>query len=261
MNKRVRNQIITSRAKIQNLSPKIVTKTMTKTTNNQQQQCFDQLQPKKVNKSQNFNNHPSKDEAGRSNVFIQRLYGSLSFTRTDKQTKKELIGKIDTATRNNYILKDRTKNGELFKLKRSFIFNGFKITHFVRVNLFSHNLVFCVIDHIKNFDLILGAKGLKKMKAIIDIMSFKLTYKNTTHQNLMSKKPIIERSIKTKSNTLKSNGNIKAKTDMKHNKLARTHRSCQQNTISNQCQFPDILSRIKQTKYFHKRFLKVLTTA
>lgn len=125
------------------------------------------------------------------------MNGLLCFERIDKQTNNKLIGKIDTGIQNNYILKDKTKHAKLIKFKRSFLFNGFKITHFVRINLFSHDLVFCVMDYIENFDLILGTNGLRKMKSIIDVMSFRMTYENTRREKYNAKKQKIEGLIET----------------------------------------------------------------
>lgn len=96
------------------------------------------------------------------------------FHRTDKRTGNKLIGLIDTGATNNYISKEHTKNGKIYKLKKSLfvktIHGQSEISCYVRVNLFSHDLVFFVVNDIGKFDILLGFDGLRKINAIIDVM-------------------------------------------------------------------------------------------
>lgn len=121
--------------------------------------------------------------------FFTQVNNLLCFERTDTITGDKLIGKIDTGIKNNYISRDRANNGTLIKLKKRFYFENIYgkilISHYVRVNLFSNNLVFCVVEYIENFDLILGMNGLRKMNAMLDLKSFRLNFKakNNSKQN------------------------------------------------------------------------------
>lgn len=148
------------------------------------------------------------------------------FTRTDEQTGNKLLSLVDCGATNNYISSKFTKNGKLFKLKRSFVVKTIhgrsEITHYVKINLFSHDLIFFIMESLGNFDLILGMDGLRKISAKIDFMSFKLTYRtkifdHSIHYSIQSNvkeeiKDTIERLIEKNIDTpcLPFNTNVKA---------------------------------------------------
>lgn len=105
----------------------------------------------------------------------------IYFERTDRYTGKKLIGQINTGLRRNYILQKQVEHGELFELQKPFLVQTYsgrtKITHFVIVNLFSHDLMFHIVDSLNNFDLVLGMNGLHETNAIINVMSLRLSFK------------------------------------------------------------------------------------
>lgn len=102
------------------------------------------------------------------------------FERTDRLTGKKLVSLIDTGASNNYILSKRVKHGQLIRLKNPLLVGTIhgksEITHYVKVNLFSHSLRFFVMNYLGNFDLILGMDGLRRINAKLDLMSFELKY-------------------------------------------------------------------------------------
>lgn len=210
------------------------------------------------------------------------MNGHLCFQRTDIQSNNKVIAKIDTGIRNNFILKDQVKHGKLIKLRKSFFYDGSKITHYVRVNLFSHDLVFCIVDTIENFDLILGMNGLRKIGAIIDMMSFTLTYRHTRNKKCNIEEQMIERSIEIKSDIPLNRPNAKVKDETRTSPILLPKSSHSYNgngiltkrilrnfkksihinhTTLDKFPFHDILSSLKDKKFFHKRFLNILTVA
>lgn len=114
--------------------------------------------------------------------FFRRIKNLPCFDRTNKQTGNKLIGLIDTGATNNYVSTNNTEKAKLIKLKNSIFIktiHGYsEISHYVKINLFSYDLIFFVLDYIGNFDLILGMDGLRRIHAKIDLMSFKLSYKS-----------------------------------------------------------------------------------
>lgn len=87
---------------------------------------------------------------------------------------------IDTGATNNYISSNGVKDGKLIKLKCGksvkTIHGESKITSFVKINIFNHDLCFFVLDDIGKFDIILGMDGLRRINAKIDITAFKMDY-------------------------------------------------------------------------------------
>lgn len=51
-----------------------------------------------------------------------------------------------------------------------------KITSFIRINIFSHDLTFYVLDDVGKFDLIFGMDGLRRINAKIDLTALKMEY-------------------------------------------------------------------------------------
>lgn len=108
------------------------------------------------------------------------MNGLPCFDRIDQQTGNSFLTLVDSGATNNYVLRKNVTHGKLIKLKSSIfvktILGNSEITHFVKINLFSHDLKFYVLNFLGNFDAILGMDGLRKIHAIIDLMSFKLIY-------------------------------------------------------------------------------------
>lgn len=210
----------------------------------------------------------------------------MCFDRTDKQTGKKLIGYIDTGLKQNYILRSCVKHGDLITLQKSLsvpTINGhLDILHCVMVNLFSHDLIFLVIDNLGDFDLVLGMNGLTQINAILDVMSFRLIY--------TVKNQKIEKLFESKNRPIISNKNGTFLTQIKnkiHTQLNQTHKSnsprynnsfYSNGSIMRKCllffrkfisneldccmiiNFETVLSNIKQMKYFYKKFIKILNS-
>lgn len=91
-----------------------------------------------------------------------------------------MIGLIDLGVSNNFITKDKVKHGRHVRLPEPIQvktkFGKIDVTHYVIVNLFSHDLKFLIIEDLRGFDLSLGLSGLRKLNATIDFMSFELFY-------------------------------------------------------------------------------------
>lgn len=128
--------------------------------------------------SDTMNKIPSKT----SSISIKRMNNELCFEQTDRNTGNKFIGLIDMRLNNNFISKENAKNGKAIQLTKPFfvetIYGKTKISHYVRVNLFSYNMPFLIIDDLQNFDFVLGMIGLRKMNVTIDFLSLKLTYGN-----------------------------------------------------------------------------------
>lgn len=105
------------------------------------------------------------------------------FQRSNKVTGHKLIGLIDSGETNNYISANNISNVKLISLSKpkfvKTIHGQSKISFYVKINVFKHDLRFFVLDEIGNFDLILGMDGLRRINAIIDLTSFKMTYSIT----------------------------------------------------------------------------------
>lgn len=134
---------------------------------------------------------------------IRRLNNSLCFERTDRQTHRKLLGFIDVKIKNNLITEKHVKHGKILKLKYPKIieteFGLFEISSYVKVNIFSNDLNFLIVDTIGNFDILLGLDGLKKIDAKIDSVSLQLIYQNKIEKkidvcNKLDKKEGIEKS-------------------------------------------------------------------
>lgn len=151
---------------------------------------------------------------------IEFIKNSWCFERRNVQTEQKLLGLIDMRTEDNYISKQNVNHGKLFKLKKSFyiefIHGQIKITHYVKVNLFSYDMPFYVVDEqfMGNFDLVLGMVSLRKMSAQIDFGSSKLIYNSKrveTHVYLREaneKKNIQKISVENRNEEIKSKINI-----------------------------------------------------
>lgn len=87
---------------------------------------------------------------------------------------------IDTGATNSYISEENAKEGKILDLKKPIILNTIhgksKIFRYVKLNIFSHDLMFFVVDSLGTFDMLLGFDSLRKMNAIVDSMSLKLIY-------------------------------------------------------------------------------------
>lgn len=109
------------------------------------------------------------------------MNGLPAFTTTDRQTKKQLTGLIDTGASNNYITLANAFHGKLLILQKPIfvktIHGTSKINYYVKVRLFRSNLKFFVIEKLDKFDLIVGLDGLRQINAKIDLTSFILTFK------------------------------------------------------------------------------------
>ena len=129
---------------------------------------------------QSLKKESKRNSDNTSKIFLQRKNDHLSFERHDRHTGKKLIGLIDLEVSNNFIVKDKVKHGCQLSLSKPIQvltkFGKIDITHYVIVNLFTHNLKFFVIDDLGGFDLSLGFDGLRQLNAKIDLMSFELFY-------------------------------------------------------------------------------------
>lgn len=112
---------------------------------------------------------------------IRRIKNELCFEKIDRLTGKKLVGSIDMRVGNNYILRKNIKLGKILKLRKQFfietIHGQIKISEFVIINLFSYDLQFFIVDFLDNFDFVFGMNSLREIKASVDFLSFKLTYK------------------------------------------------------------------------------------
>lgn len=87
---------------------------------------------------------------------------------------------VDIVQEQNFYLKTNVNFTKLFKFEKSFWVefkdHEIEITHFVKVNLFNHEMDFLVVDFLEGYDFLLGKSGLNKIKAIINFHSFVLSY-------------------------------------------------------------------------------------
>lgn len=117
-----------------------------------------------------------------ASIHLKRLNNLLCFERNDKRTNRRLLGLIDMRSKFNYISKENAQFGKILKLKKPFfvetIYGQTPISHFVFVNLFSHDIPFLIVDFLQNFDFTLGMGGLRKINATIDFMSLELIFKS-----------------------------------------------------------------------------------
>lgn len=108
------------------------------------------------------------------------MNGLPSFERVDQRSGKKLIGLVDTGATNNYITEENVKNANILNLKGPILVKTIhgqsRIFRYVRIQIFSHDLTFFVVDFLDKFDMILGFDGLRKINAVFDTMSLKLTY-------------------------------------------------------------------------------------
>lgn len=108
------------------------------------------------------------------------MSGLPCFDRVDQQSGKKLTGLVDTGATNNYITEENTRGGKIFHLKKPILVETIhgqsKIDRYVRINIFSHNLVFFIVEFLGKFDILLGFDGLRKINAVVDTMSLKLIY-------------------------------------------------------------------------------------
>lgn len=115
-----------------------------------------------------------------ASIFIERINNFLCFNRTNRQTNEKLLGLIDMRIRNNFISRKNVKHGKILKLKKptfiETILGKFEIFNYVKVNIFSHDLNFLIVDSLEQFDIVLGFDGLSKINASMDLFSMKLTY-------------------------------------------------------------------------------------
>lgn len=122
------------------------------------------------------------DEISNENASInlRRINNQLCFERHDLQTGKKLIGLVDLMNEQNYILSEKAKHGNILKLRKTFfietIHGQIEISHFVKINLFSHCMNFFVTDYLDGFDLVLGRDGMRIINAKINFSSLQITY-------------------------------------------------------------------------------------
>lgn len=144
------------------------------------------------------------------------MNGLPCFDRTDQQTGTKLVILVDSGATNNYVSQKNITHGKLIKLRNSVfvktILGTTEITHFVKINLFGHDLRFYVVNYLGNFDLIFGMDGLRKINANIDLMSFKLTYSSLIQNQMFNH--IVEQNV---------NEEIKTRIDQLIEKNTDTH--------------------------------------
>lgn len=161
------------------------------------------------------------------------MNGLPCFDRTDQLTGTKLITLIDTGATNNYILTKNVEHGKLIRLRKPLfvrtIHGRSEISYYVKVKIFSKVLNFFVIDSLGNFDSILGMHGLRKINAILDLMSFQLTYRKicndrfihyTIQENIEQNfKNVIDRLIEKNNDspTLPFNTEVRAEIRTKNN--------------------------------------------
>lgn len=99
--------------------------------------------------------------------------------KTLRSGLKEIKILVDSGTTNNYI-KSNLQLGVRSKLKRPVsakTLHGFSdIQYRQELKLLKRNMYFCEIDELEDFDMILGEKGLREMKAKLDFFDYKLSY-------------------------------------------------------------------------------------
>lgn len=115
-----------------------------------------------------------------ASIFLKRINNNLCFERTDKQADRKLIGLIDMGIKNNFISRKNVKHGKILELKKSITIKTVqgqsKVSCYVKVNIFSHDLIFLIVDTLDKFDFLLGFVGLRKINASIDFLSLKLIF-------------------------------------------------------------------------------------
>lgn len=62
------------------------------------------------------------------------------------------------------------------------IHNQEEIKYYYRVNFLSEQHIFLEVEHLGEYDMILGIRGLRKVDAVIDTKSYKLTYTKKAHE-------------------------------------------------------------------------------
>lgn len=142
----------------------------------------------KVKNAEKVGRSNLSEESFTSSIFLQRRDNLLSFERHDMQTSKKLTGLIDIGTSNNYISRKNANHGQLIRLSKPIRITTrlgkLDVNHYVKINLFSHSLNFLIVDDLGDFDFSLGMNGLRKLNAKLDLMSFKLTYRDRNKFNI-----------------------------------------------------------------------------
>lgn len=144
-------------------------------------------QSPKIKSQQNMSTKPitinqtkSKMSSPRATIYLEQTNGLTYFQRTNLQTDRKVTILIDTGANNNYISLQATKNAELTPLPKATTVkttHGIsKITSYVQVNIFSHDIKFLVLENTGNFDLIFGMNGLQKINAVISFSTLEMSY-------------------------------------------------------------------------------------
>lgn len=120
---------------------------------------------------------------------------NIFFQKINRDSGEKLFGLVDFNVEENFVVKNSVRHAKLSKLERPFIIECndklIKVTHYVKMNLLTHCMIFCVIDSlIFHFHFLLGENGLRTLNAQIDYHSFTLYYFETKQQdeNILSVK-------------------------------------------------------------------------
>lgn len=111
--------------------------------------------------------------------FFRRINGLLCLVNHDKETGKEIFILIDSGASNNYIKKNCKIRSSIRLVEPvlSKTLQGYATIKFKKlINDLNNDLCFFKIDELKEFDMILGEQGLRKIKAQINFFEYKIYY-------------------------------------------------------------------------------------
>lgn len=107
------------------------------------------------------------------------MNGLPCLVRHDKETGKEIHILIDSGASNNYIKKN-CKIGSSIHLVKPILsktLHGYAVIKSKKlINVLNNDLCFYEIDELREFDMILGEQGLRKIKAQINFFEYKIYY-------------------------------------------------------------------------------------
>lgn len=146
----------------------------------------------------------------RASIPYKEKNGLPYFERTNLETGHKLTALIDTGAANNYISLEAAGNVEQLPLSRPItiktVHGNSKISSYILINIFSHDVKFLVLKDTGNFDLIFGMNGLQKINAILDFITLEMSYttlaNRTIDKNLTKyTKPTIKKRCRKNRNT------------------------------------------------------------
>lgn len=129
----------------------------------------------------------------RATISLKQIKGLLCFQRTKLQTGQKLTTLIDTGANSNYISLQAATHAKEIPLSKpttvKTIHGISKITSYIQVNIFSHDIKFLVLKNTGNFDLIFGMNGLKKINATLNFTTLEMSY-NKLSDHIINKNHI-----------------------------------------------------------------------